>query len=213
MQHLELCFKHRFLTVLSCKTCTKTSHDTAVASYLQCCLYRHRQTCALLRVGPNERREVQVQPTVSFLVQVGSRCRCSIAKKATKIQPSLTGKLVSTERQQCLPPTGVTVPLDVGWCEEKQVKVTELFQGLVSDATDGCKIRRRKLGFFPWSCVVFIIVDTERWKEKQQCCHTPPPRSGRHLLQPKAFAPTNLHDNHPSPCCCRPCTGKAHREG
>ena len=125
-------------------------------------------------------------------------------------QPSLTWKPVSTERQQCLPPTGATVPLDVGWCEEKQVKVAELFQGLVSDATDGCKI---KLGFFHWSCVVFIIVDTERWKEKQQCCHAPPPRSGRHLLQPKAFAPTNLHDNHPSPCCCRPCTGKAHREG
>ena len=66
-------------------TCTKTSHDTAVASYLQCCPYRQhpRQTRALLRVGPNERREVQ--PTVCFLVLSWKSRQCSIAKKATKI--------------------------------------------------------------------------------------------------------------------------------
>ena len=125
-------------------TCTKTSHDTAVAPYLQCCPYRQhpRQTCALLRVEPNERRKVQ--PTVCFLVLSWKPLPMFHCQKGNKNpQPSLTGKPVSTERQQCLPPTGATVPLDVGWCEEKQVTVAELFQGLVSDATDGCKIRRR----------------------------------------------------------------------
>jgi hypothetical protein len=115
-------------------TCTKTSHDTAVASYLQCCPYRHRQN-----VG-----KFKFNQTVCFLVLSWKPLPMFHCKKGNKNpQPSLTGKPVSTERQQCLSSTGVTVPLDVGWCEEKQVTVTELFQGLVSDATDGCKIRRR----------------------------------------------------------------------
>ena len=81
--------------------------------------------------------------TVCFLVLSWKPLQMFHCKKGNKNpQPSLTWKPVSTERQQCLPPTGATVPLDVGWCEEKQVKVAELFQGLVSDATDGCKIRQ-----------------------------------------------------------------------